>query len=49
MLNQSLGHYRIVRELGAGGMGQVFAAEDTKLKRQVALNVVNRNDEVCER
>ncbi len=30
-------------------MGQVYQATDTKLKRQVALNVVNRNDEVCER
>ena len=40
MLGQSLGHYRIVRHLGAGSMGHVYAAEDTKLKRQVALKLL---------
>ncbi|MEO1616795.1 MAG: serine/threonine-protein kinase [Planctomycetota bacterium] len=38
----SLGHYRVIRELGRGGMGFVFLAEDVKLKRQVALKVMNQ-------
>jgi hypothetical protein len=35
-----LGHYRVLGVLGQGGMGAVFRAEDTKLKRQVALKVM---------
>jgi serine/threonine protein kinase len=35
-----LGHYRVLQPLGAGGMGIVFAGEDSLLKRRVALKVM---------
>ncbi len=37
---KELGSYRIERALGAGGMGEVFLAYDTKLKRNVALKIL---------
>jgi serine/threonine-protein kinase len=40
VVGQNLGHYKILDKLGAGGMGEVFLAEDATLKRQVALKVL---------
>jgi eukaryotic-like serine/threonine-protein kinase len=37
---QTLAHYEIIRPLGKGGMGEVYLAQDTKLKREVAIKVL---------
>jgi len=55
----TLGPYQVTAKIGAGAMGEVYRARDTKLDRDVALKVVEsakgghakdeNNDQVCRR
>lgn len=40
-LSKHFGHYEIIKQIGAGGMGAVYLAKDSKLNRQVAIKILN--------
>jgi len=35
--NELVGHYRVIEQIGSGGMGEIYLADDTKLNRRIAL------------
>src|SRR5215469_5808446 len=41
MVAEVVSHYRVIQKLGAGGMGEVYLAEDTALRRKVALKLLS--------
>ena len=40
MIPETLSHYRVLEKLGAGAIGEVYLAKDTKLDRTVALKIL---------
>ena len=40
MISHAISHYQIIKKIGAGGMGEVYLAEDTRLGRKVAIKLL---------